>query len=83
MAIEQDWWRNKLAEDIYATLRLKEQTLPPFQVWWRWKHKNHVKCEVAQTILPNLMILGKGRAGRVYNLLHGTLTDFYTNIIFL
>lgn len=32
MAIEQDWWRNKLAEDIYATLRLKEQTLPAFQV---------------------------------------------------
>ena len=32
MAIEQDWWKNKLAEDIYATLRFKEQTLPAFKV---------------------------------------------------
>ncbi|XP_052771208.1 cyclin-J-like [Mya arenaria] len=31
MTVEQEWWRNKLAEDIYATLRLKEQTLPHFQ----------------------------------------------------
>ena len=32
MAIEQDWWKIKLAEDIYATLRFKEQTLPAFKV---------------------------------------------------
>ncbi|XP_060559930.1 cyclin-J-like [Ruditapes philippinarum] len=40
MAIEQEWWKNKLAEDIYATLKLKEQTIPQFhaqssQLWIR------------------------------------------------
>ena len=38
--IEQEWWKNKLAEDIYATLKAKEQSLPPFraqspQLWIR------------------------------------------------
>ncbi|XP_052227638.1 cyclin-J-like [Dreissena polymorpha] len=31
MAIEQEWWQNKLAEDIYATLKLREQTVPALQ----------------------------------------------------
>lgn len=40
MAIEQEWWQNKLAEDIYATLKLKEQTIPHYlgqssQLWIR------------------------------------------------
>ncbi|KAL4231036.1 hypothetical protein ACF0H5_008619 [Mactra antiquata] len=40
MAIEQVWWQNKLAEDIYATLKLKEQTIPHYngnssQLWIR------------------------------------------------
>ena len=38
--IEQEWWKNKLAEDIYATLKAKEQSLPQFkaqspQLWIR------------------------------------------------
>lgn len=38
MAIEQDWWKNKLAEEIYATLKLKEQTLPAFKVFAKTKY---------------------------------------------
>ena len=30
MAIEQEWWKNKLAEDIYETLKLKEQFIPVY-----------------------------------------------------
>ena len=38
--LEQEWWKNKLAEDIYATLKAKEQSLPLFraqsqQLWIR------------------------------------------------
>ncbi|KAK3605194.1 hypothetical protein CHS0354_013005 [Potamilus streckersoni] len=31
MAMEQDWWKNRMAEDIYATLRRKEQSLAMYQ----------------------------------------------------
>ncbi|KAK3605193.1 hypothetical protein CHS0354_013004 [Potamilus streckersoni] len=31
MAMEQDWWKNRMAEDIYATLRMKEQSLAMYQ----------------------------------------------------
>ena len=30
MAIEQEWWKDKLAEDIYTNLKLKELTLPTY-----------------------------------------------------
>ncbi|KAL3836910.1 hypothetical protein ACJMK2_022316 [Sinanodonta woodiana] len=40
MATEQDWWKNRLAEDIYVTLRIKEHSLQVYhgrspQLWMR------------------------------------------------
>ena len=38
--MEIEWWKNKISEEIYDTLRAKEQNLPPYhghspQLWFR------------------------------------------------